>query len=177
MTDIRSFIRERLPAYRDLQRDELVELASAIGKSPELWSAHVRHDAGERIYVQLYRDTHLDVWMICWLDDQKTGYHDHDLSSGAVYVCEGELAEDRFRFGHAGFVHASRTRRAGEVFEFDAAYIHGVRHAGGPPATSIHCYSPPLWRMGYYEADEHGSLCRTSMSYLEEVTPGHSHGC
>jgi hypothetical protein len=113
--------------------------------------------------------------MICWLDDQKTGYHDHDLSSGAVYVCEGTLVEDRFHLGGEGFSHASRERLAGEVFEFDAAYIHGVRHAGGPPATSIHCYSPPLWRMGYYDADLQGSLCRTSMTYLEEVGEGHSH--
>ncbi len=175
MTDIATFVPQRLPDARDLERSELVELATAIGTTPELWREHVRHDAGERIYMQLYRDTHLDVWMICWLDDQKTGYHDHDLSSGAVYVCEGQLVEDRFHIGPGGFAHASRIRAAGEAFEFDAAYIHGVRHAGGPPATSIHCYSPPLWRMGFYDADEHGSLIRTSLSYLEEVVEGHSH--
>jgi cysteine dioxygenase type I len=175
MTDITTFVATRVPTGRDLQRSELVELVTAIGTTPELWHSKVRHDVGERIYVQLYRDTYLDVWMICWLDDQKTGYHDHDLSSGAVYVYEGTLVEDRFDFGADGLAHASRERPAGEVFEFDAAYIHGVRHAGGPPATSLHCYSPPLWRMGYYDADQDGSLCRTSLSYLEEVDEGHSH--
>ena len=169
MTELTTFLAQRTPAGRDLERSELVELATAIGTTPELWSDRVRHDAGERIYVQLYRDTHLDVWMICWLDDQKTGYHDHDLSSGAVYVCEGSLVEDRFHLRMDGLVHASRERPAGKVFEFDAAYIHGVRHAGGPPATSIHCYSPPLWRMGHYDAAADGSLCRTSLTYLEEV--------
>jgi hypothetical protein len=107
--------------------------------------------------------------MICWLDDQKTGYHDHDLSSGAVFVCEGTLVEDRFHIGADGLIHASRGRPAGQAFAFDAAYIHGLRHAGGPPATSIHCYSPPLWRMGHYDTDPDGSLCRTSLTYLEEV--------
>jgi len=175
MNDLATFIAPQLPTGRDLERSELVELATAIGTVPELWRSRVRHDPGERIYVQLYRDTHLDVWMICWLYDQKTGYHDHDLSSGAVYVTEGTLVEDRFHVGAGGLAHASRERAAGEAFEFDAAYIHGVRHAGGPPATSIHCYSPPLWRMGYYDADQHGSLCRTSMTYLEEVGEGHSH--
>ena len=175
MMDIHAFIVDRLPADRDLAQDELVALSTAIGMNSDLWLSHVRHDAGERIYVQLYRDTHLDVWMICWLDDQKTGYHDHDLSSGAVFVCEGALVEDRFHVGADGLVHASRAREAGAAFEFDAAYIHGVRHAGGPPATSIHCYSPPLWRMGYYETDTQGSLCRTSLSYLEEVGEGHAH--
>ena len=175
MTRIANFISSRLPRDRDLERNELVELATAIGKAPKLWQNKVRHDQGERIYIELYRDTHVDVWMICWLDDQKTGYHDHDLSSGAVYVCEGTLVEDRFHFKADGLTHASCERPAGETFEFDAAYIHGVRHAGGPPATSIHCYSPPLWRMGYYNADEQGSLCRTSLTYLEEVGEGHSH--
>jgi Cysteine dioxygenase type I len=175
MTDLATFVSERLPDARDLEQSELVELATAIGKTPVLWRDLVRHDPGERIYMQLYRDTHLDVWMICWLYDQKTGYHDHDLSSGAVYVCEGELVEDRFHFDSEGLEHASRTRSAGESFKFDAAYIHGVRHAGGPPATSIHCYSPPLWRMGFYDADQQGSLIRTSLSYLEEVAEGHSH--
>ena len=94
MTDITTFVATRVPTGRDLQRSELVELVTAIGTTPALWQSKVRHDAGERIYVQLYRDTYLDVWMICWLDDQKTGYHDHDLSSGAVYVCEGTLYED-----------------------------------------------------------------------------------
>jgi hypothetical protein len=176
MNDSETWIARRLPRDRNLDRRELVELATAIGKAPELWRSLVRHDQGERVYVQLYRDTHLDVWLICWLDDQKTGYHDHDLSSGGVYVCEGVLVEDRFHYGEDGLAHASRERPAGEAFDFDAAYIHGLRHAGGPPATSIHCYSPPLWRMGYYEPDQQGSLCRTSMTYLEEVGgAGHAH--
>jgi hypothetical protein len=44
-----------------------------------------------------------------------------------------------------------------------------MRHAGGPPVTSIHCYSPPLWRMGYYEPDAQGALSRVSMTYLDEI--------
>lgn len=164
-----SWIAERTPLGRDLDRAELAELATAIGHVPELWAQFVEHDPGKRKYTQLYRDEHLDIWLICWMDDQKTGYHDHDVSSGGVYVCEGTLVEDRFRMTVGGLEHASRERYPGEQFFFDPAYIHGMRHAGGPPATSIHCYSPPLWRMGYYEVDAHGSLSRISMTYLDEV--------
>jgi hypothetical protein len=174
VTELAPFLATRFPGGRNLERPELVELATAVGSTPELWRHLVRHDAGERVWVQLHRDMYVDVWMICWLDDQKTGYHDHDLSSGAVYVCEGTLVEDRFHFGPTGLEHSSRNRPAGTAFEFDAAYIHGLRHAGGPAATSIHCYSPPLWRMGYYGADEYGSLVRTSLSYLEEIAEGSS---
>ena len=169
MKGIHDWIAERIPPDRDLERTELAELAEQIGGTPEFWRHLVRHDPGQRYYAQLYRDSHLDVWLICWLDDQKTGYHDHDLSSGGVYVCEGTLVEDRFRFGAGGLEHASRERPAGTSFVFDGAYIHGMRHAGGPPASSIHCYSPPLWRMGYYEPDDQGSLVRIPMTYLDEI--------
>lgn len=92
--------------------------------------------------------------------------------ASAVNACAGILVEDRFAYSDDGLTHASRNHAAGSSFDFDAAYIHGVRHAGGPPATSIHCYSPPLWRMGHYDVDHQGALCRTSMTYLEEVAEG-----
>ena len=41
-------------------------------------------------------------------------------------------------------------------------------HAGGPPATSIHVYSPALWRMGYYEPGDAG-LRRTPITYADEM--------
>lgn len=173
MSDAPGWIGGRVPHSRDLERGELMELATAIARTPVLWRDLVRHDPGQRYYTQLYRDSHLDVWLICWLDDQKTGYHDHDRSLGGVFVVEGTLVEDRFAAAPSGFAHATRDRPAGVGFDFDAAYIHGLRHPGGPPATSIHCYSPPLWRMGYYGADENGSLCRTSETYLEEISGGH----
>jgi hypothetical protein len=169
MQKVREWIAGRIPPDRDLDRPELAELATQIGRTADLWRHLVQHDPGKRFYSQLYRDNHVDIWLICWMDDQKTGYHDHDLSSGGVYVCEGALVEDRFQITSNGLEHSSRKREAGEQFYFDAAYIHGMRHAGGPPASSIHCYSPPLWRMGHYEPDVQGSLSRVSMTYLDEI--------
>ena len=59
---------------------------------------------------------------------------------------------------------------AGSVFDFDSSYIHGVRHAGGPPATSLHAYSPALWRMGHYELGQKtGALGRISITYADEL--------
>ncbi len=46
--------------------------------------------------------------------------------------------------------------------------LHDVRHDGGPPATSIHAYSPAPWRMGHYALGERG-LGRVSVSYMEEL--------
>jgi predicted metal-dependent enzyme (double-stranded beta helix superfamily) len=165
-----SWIKAQVPPGRDLGRAELRQLAETVGRATAVWQQLVRHDPDRRHYVQLHRDPHVDVWLICWTNEQDTGFHDHDVSSGAVYVCSGELAEDRFELSdgtlrRATIVHPQRT-----VFDFDASHVHCVGHAGGEEqAVSIHVYSPALWRMGYYEVGESGLLQRVSVTYAEEI--------
>jgi cysteine dioxygenase type I len=173
VTDLRDWIHERVAAGQNLTRPELTALAVAIGNEPQFWSEHVRHDAGTRYFHHLYRDVNLDVWLICWLESQDTGYHDHDVSAGAVYVVEGNLCEDYFYRDEAGWIVVkTRERPAGSAFDFDSSSIHGLRHVPGEPAaTSIHVYSPALWRMGYYEPGETG-LRRTSITYADEMESG-----
>jgi predicted metal-dependent enzyme (double-stranded beta helix superfamily) len=157
----------RLTEDRDLTPDELRQVADELAARPDLWRALVRHDADERIYVRLHRDHHLDVWLICWMGSQETGLHDHDVSSGAVRVVDGRLGEDRLVLGRAGFDTVEYA--PGEGFSFDASRIHDVRHTGAEPSVSLHVYSPPLWRMGYYETGADGLLARRSASYAEEL--------
>jgi Cysteine dioxygenase type I len=168
-TDVSAFLAERVPIGRDLTRPELRDTAAALGREQLSWRRHVRHDQNHRHYAQLYRDPHIDIWLICWTNQQDTGYHDHDLSAGAVHIVEGELVEDRFEFDSAGLREASTTHLHGSTFDFDASHVHRLRHHHGPAATSIHVYSPALWRMGYYESDPSGLLRRTSISYAEEL--------
>jgi hypothetical protein len=153
---------------RDLELRELESLAGQVAATPELWRAQVRHERESRFYIQLYRDPHVDIWLICWDAFQETGLHDHDRSSGAVHVVEGTLLEDSFVARDDGIALQTVEHRAGSCFSFDASYIHDVRHGGGAPATSIHVYSPALWRMGHYELGPRG-LGRTSLTYVEEV--------
>jgi hypothetical protein len=85
-----------------------------------------------------------------------------------VQVVEGTLLEDSFVARDGGFGLQTVAHDAGSCFSFDATYIHDVRHDGGVPATSIHVYSPALWRMGHYEFGPRG-LGRVSLTYMEEV--------
>jgi predicted metal-dependent enzyme (double-stranded beta helix superfamily) len=156
------------PHGRDLTPGELVAVARALAARPEVWAQFVAHDPDRRVYEQLLRDDHLAIWLICWMDDHDTGFHDHDLSAGAVAVTAGRLREDRLTLGGPP---TSRDFAAGEAFSFTAADIHRVRHAGDAPAVSLHAYSPPLWRMGTYEIARGGELRRHSISYAEELRP------
>ena len=158
----------RIPANRDLSQVELRALARDLVLRPDIWEDMVRHDPGARIYEQLLRDQHVEVWLICWMNDQDTGFHDHDVSAGALAVAWGRVREERLGLGGSVI---ERTLEAGESVDFAASDIHRVSHAGSRPAVTIHAYSPPLWRMGAYEVKSSGELKRHSVSYAEELRP------
>jgi hypothetical protein len=159
----------QVPDGRDLSRDELNRIARSVALDRGAWSDLVRRDSMRRHYAQLHRDPHLDVWLLCWTDDQDTGLHDHDVSAGAVHVCEGRLVEERLELRDGAFSRVAVDRAKGSTFDFDASHVHCIRHSGGPGlAVSIHVYSPALWRMGYYEIGGDSVLRRVSVSYAEE---------
>ena len=81
------------PRGRPLARDELLALVRDVAQRPKLWRHRLDADAAERTYAALHRDAHVDVWAISWRPQNDTGWHDHDVSSGAVHVVRGELEE------------------------------------------------------------------------------------
>jgi predicted metal-dependent enzyme (double-stranded beta helix superfamily) len=159
------------PTGRDLTGEELRAVASQLAAQPQRWAAHVHHDPAQRTYEQLLRDEHLDVWLICWSEDHDTGFHDHDLSAGAVAVIAGAVREERLALGRPASAPIARTVRAGASFAFGASDIHRVLHAGDEPAVTIHAYSPPLVRMGAYVVEPDGQLRRHAVSYEDELRP------
>jgi predicted metal-dependent enzyme (double-stranded beta helix superfamily) len=152
----------------DLDRPQLRELVEKIAADESSWRHLVRHDRNRRTYEEVMRTDEVGVWVICWMNDHDTGFHDHDISSGAVAVVQGEIREDRLTLGGEP---VSRVHGPGQAFDFAASDIHRMSHAGGGPAISIHAYSPPLWRMGAYAIDPEGIVTRASISYAEELRP------
>ena len=152
---------------RDLTPVELEALAASVAQQPQVWGHLVAFDGQERVYASLHRDSHVDVWLLCWTPENDTGWHDHDVSSGAVAVVAGELVENNLTL-----VHGARETHvpAGSVFSFGPDHIHrlnGARHG----SVSVHAYSPPLWRMGQYAVSDAGVLRRVSLSYADELRP------
>jgi len=156
------------PSGRALSAAELEQFVRELADQPELWIDAVRHDASQRVYEELLSDQHVTAWLICWMDDHDTGFHDHDVSAGAVAVVGGRVCEERLAIGGEP---RRRTFSAGDAFHFSPADIHRVRHAGSDPAVTLHVYSPPLARMGAYEIDDDGVLARHPMASSEELRP------
>jgi hypothetical protein len=93
------------PRGRDLSGPELESFVRELAEQPELWIELVKHDADQRVYEELLSDQHVTAWLICWMDEQDTGFHDHDVSAGAVAVVGGR---DRRPSAQA---HVRRRRR------------------------------------------------------------------
>lgn len=151
---------------RDLEPHELRSLAERVAGAPDAWRHLVRFGRDGRVCELLLEDDHVTLWLICWTRAQDTGFHDHDASAGGVAVFEGAVREERLTLGGSS---AEATARAGESFEVSAADIHRVVHAGGPPAVTVHAYSPPLRTTGSYVEEADGTLRRYAHS--EELRP------
>jgi quercetin dioxygenase-like cupin family protein len=146
--------------------EELEQFVTSLASSRERWAHLVRHCSDVRVYEQIWDDEDVNAWVICWSEDQDTGFHDHDLSAAAIAVISGAVREDRLRLGSSP---RSQVIRGGASFSVPPVAIHRVMHSGTAPAVTIHAYSPPLARTGVYRVGAGGELQRESLTLEEEL--------
>jgi hypothetical protein len=132
------------------------ELAADLADNTATSGSSTRvHDAVCAFYQQLYRDPNLDVWLICWVDGQNTGTTIHDRLVWSGLRVRRTLYEDLVssRGGRMGARadDQSTLPAAGSTSTHPTSTASVIPGPDAPPATSIHFYSPALWRMGHYE--------------------------
>ncbi len=149
-----------------LRPAQLERFVAELAGAPELWGHAIRHADDVRVYEQIWDDENVNAWVICWSEDQDTGFHDHDESSAAIAVISGQVREERLRIDDAP---RSRVFGPDSIFTVPAVAIHRVLHAGEEPAVTIHAYSPPLVRTGAYRISADGELERELLSSEEEL--------
>ena len=145
---------------------ELEQFVTMLAASPARWQHLVRHADDARVYELIWDAQDVNAWVICWSEDQDTGFHDHDESAAAIAVISGQVREERMRLGSSPLL---RTIRGGSVFTVPPVAIHRVLHTGELPAVTIHAYSPPLTRTGAYRLGPGGELEREAMSIEQEL--------
>ena len=149
-----------------LSTAECVSIAHDIAAQPDIWKPCVRHNPGQRYFQLIDRDQQREIYVICWMDDHDTGFHDHDISCGAVHVVEGGIFEERLGFGSD---HIERLVGPGETIRFAPSYIHRFRPKDGIPTVTVHVYSPPLQTIGAYHRGGDGALIRTPVDGAAEL--------
>ena len=137
--------------------DELEKLARTIAARPELWESLTLTDTARRRYRLAFENDQTDIWVLSWMDGQRTGFHDHDRSAVGLAIAHGAVVERQLLLPSGA---TALTLGKGDSRQGPAGYIHSVGHHAGEPAVSIHCYSPPLLVVGQYRVDEAGVLRR-----------------
>lgn len=107
----------------------------------------------------IVEESDFSIFVMIWTPGQLTPIHDHRGSACAVRVVSGVASELVFESAPCGTLvpHAlNRALPGSVVYSFDAD-IHQVGNleAAGDLVT-IHCYSPPLTQMRWYEI---GATC------------------
>ncbi len=148
---------ELIPPSPTLSAVELEQVAIAIRDRPELWEPLLVADPHRRRYRLLYEDERTDIWVLSWMPGQSTGFHDHDISDVGIAIADGMIVERQLRLPTGA---TALELRPGDTRQGPAGYVHSVAHGEGAPAVSIHCYSPPLMKVGQYRVDDAGVLRR-----------------
>ena len=160
---------------------ELLTLQTEINRlmladRPDEWLHRVRLSADGRWYERLHQDDDHEVWLISWLPSQGTQLHDHGGSAGAFTLVQGVLNEAVWSPGapdatghRTGRLH-HHDHHGGTTVTFDSSHVHDVRNLGSEPAISVHAYSRPLQRMGFYDVTD-GSLQLTTVLDTTDPEP------
>jgi len=154
---------------KPLTNTALAALARELADSPEIWWPRVQCDSGQRWYVPLLEDEHVEAWLLGWPVGEGIELHDHGSSSGALAVVEGTLLETYIQ-GNDWVRPGGRLRHRrlpeGALVSFGPDHIHDVVNGGPRRALSIHVYSPRLRSMTFYEnrPDRGLAAVRTALS-------------
>ena len=145
------------------------ECAAVAARAAALVDLGSLDRAGDGTATMLWRNAVCEAWLNTWWEGRDSGFHDHDGSSGGVFVLEGSVRGESLVVG-------SVPRRvvdhdAGSSFCFEGDAIHRVDHLRG--AVTIHVYSPPLRSIGHYELLD-GELRRTPCS-PDEISAASDH--
>src|ERR1700677_213691 len=156
----------------NLSSFELERYVKELALDEERWRRLVKHHPTERIYIELDWTEDFNSWLICWMENHETGFHDHDGSAVAVKVVSGFIMEERLRLvGQGGIQPHGVVYGPGDLIRLGPNDIHNVKHTGIIPSVSIHAYSPPLVRMGSYGFGPDNELRRLPMFSSEKLRP------
>ena len=137
---------------------ELRSLTRQLADDPSGRRHLVHHDPAARIFERLIDEPSVEAWLICWMPGHDTGFHDHDLSFGAVAVLEGGVREERLILGRSSTL--ARHYAAGDLFDFSPRTSTAWCTTARCPPSRCTSTRPRIARPGAYSVSSEGVLRR-----------------
>jgi quercetin dioxygenase-like cupin family protein len=105
----------------------------------------------------IFKSTHVEILLVCWLPGQESPVHGHADSDGLMIILEGELANTTYtQLGQT----ISTVWTKGSIGHTPVGDKHRVVNNSAKEVISLHIYAPPLERelqgadMGYHNTVE-----------------------
>lgn len=129
----------------------LHDLTDLIGESCNGWEEYVCFSTEKYNRQLVSRNEYVDVVVISWDSNQYSGLHDHPTNGCIMRVMQGQLQEDVYIREDDKFT-LSKTKKilsAQTSFIQGKSGIHNIKN-GSEKSVSVHIYSPPNYKLTYY---------------------------
>lgn len=115
------------------------------------WCDYVQFDNTKYLKHLVYSNDYIDIFIICWNTNQKSGVHDHPENGCLMRILEGKLQEDIYikDDGQYKFYFSSRILEGGATYKEKNLCVHDIINIANK-TVSLHIYSPPNYKPNYY---------------------------
>ena len=122
-------------------------LESYIGED---WKKYVKYNSEKYNKILILRNEFIEVFIICWNENQESRIHDHPLNGCLLKCLEGHLIEDIFTNEN----YKIKYEYSNNIVKNNIGYRSGntILHKIKPhiSSVSLHIYSPPNFKINYY---------------------------
>jgi cysteine dioxygenase len=141
-----------------LSRDEIEALLHAVSAHSEELETFERFEDTSYCRNRIFKNTFVDLLLLCWRPSQRTPIHDHAGSTCGVYVIKGQAIEIAFTRSGMGLLIPKESLELTEgnitVSTDSDAHLVGNFAAPAQELVTLHCYSPPLESMRIFDEKE-----------------------
>jgi cysteine dioxygenase len=101
----------------------------------------------------IIRNENFDIYVICWLPNQKSLVHDHPKNGCLLKLLEGELIEEIYKKNEKKLLKIKEIK----IKEGDISYqegengLHKIINKSEKRSISLHIYSPPKSKLKFYK--------------------------
>jgi len=116
------------------------------------------------VKTNVYSNEYIDIFIICWNNNQYSKIHDHAEKGCLMKVLKGELQEDLYCFGPAStsplqgkrpitqpaYIRSMILQDNDVSYREGNEYLHNIVNKNCK-TISLHIYSPPGYKTNYYD--------------------------
>lgn len=99
----------------------------------------------------VYRNDVFEMFVITWLNGQKSKIHNHSNNGCLFKVLEGNIIEHRYDINNLELISSVKYRKDQVSYIDDNLYYHKIDNIFNKPSVSLHIYSPPSFKCDYFD--------------------------